>query len=130
MIGWLLDTNVLSELRRPRPDRKVVAFVSHTPARLLYISSEMASNPQDRILLTHWLTRIVRPMFASRVLEITEDIMFQWRLLVYDGRKSGHTSCQPDLIIGATALHHDLSVVTRNEKDYDKTGVSVLNPWN
>jgi hypothetical protein len=52
-------------------------------------------------------------MFDERVLAITEDIMFKWRLLVEDGRKAGHTISQPDLIIAATALHHGLTVVTR-----------------
>jgi hypothetical protein len=59
-------------------------------------------------------------MFDERVLAITEDIMFKWRLLVEDGRKAGHTISQPDLIIAATALHHGLTVVTRDVSDYRK----------
>jgi predicted nucleic acid-binding protein len=51
-------------------------------------------------------------MFEQRVLPVSEDIMFKWRLLVEDGRKTGHTFSQPDLIIAATALYHDLTVVT------------------
>ena len=53
-------------------------------------------------------------MFEQRVLPVTEDVMFKWRLLVEEGRKAGHTFSQPDLIIAATALHHGLTVVSRD----------------
>ena len=68
-------------------------------------------------------------MFEQRVLAITEDVMFKWRLLVEDGRKAGHTFSQPDLIIAATALHHGLTVVSRDVRDYQKARAPVLNPW-
>jgi hypothetical protein len=71
-----------------------------------------------RAELNNWLTHKVRPMFEQRVLAITEDIMFKWRLLVEDGRKARHTFSQPDLIIAATALHHGLTVVSRDVSDY------------
>jgi len=68
-------------------------------------------------------------MFAQRVLPFSEDIMFKWRLLVEEGRKSGHTFSQPDLIIAATALEHGLTVVSRDTADYEKARVAVLDPW-
>ena len=68
-------------------------------------------------------------MFDQRVLPITEDTMLQWRLLVEEGRKTGHTFSQPDLIIAATAIQHGLTVVTRDRSDYDRAGVPVVNPW-
>ena len=68
-------------------------------------------------------------MFEQRILPVSEDIMFKWRLLVEDGRKTGHTFSQPDLIIAATALHHGLTVVTRDVSDYQKARAPVLNPW-
>lgn len=138
-MAWLLDTNVLSELRRPRPDQKVVAFVAGCPLDQLYVSAvtlaeirfgiELVSESNRRADLNEWLTRKVRPMFGERVLQITEDIMVKWRLLVEEGRKAGHTFSQPDLIIAATALHHGLTVVTRDRSDYDKARVPVFNPW-
>jgi len=79
--------------------------------------------------LHEWLTHKMRPMFEGRVLPITEDILLKWRLLVEDGRKTGHTYSQPDLMIAATALHHDLTIVTRDRSDYDKARVPVVNPW-
>ena len=139
MTGWLLDTDVLPELRRPKPERKVLEFVGGQPLDLLYVSAatlaeirfgiELVAEPGRRKELNDWLGLKVRPMFEQRVLPVSEDIMFKWRLLVEDGRKTGHTFSQPDLIIAATALHHGLTVVTRDRSDYDRAGVPVLNPW-
>ena len=139
MTGWLLDTNILSELRRPRPERKVLAFIAAQPLELLYVSSvtfaeirfgiELVADVGRRAELNDWLAHKVRPMFEQRVLAITEDIMFKWRLLVEDGRKARHTFSQPDLIIAATALHHGLTVVSRDVSDYRKAHASALNPW-
>lgn len=138
-MAWLLDTNVLSELRRPKPDARVVAFVAGCPLQRLYISVvtlaeirfgiERVAEPARRAELNDWLTHKIRPMFAERVLPITEDIMLRWRLLVEEGRKVGHTFSQPDLIIAATALHHRLTVVTRDRTEYDIAHVPVINPW-
>ena len=139
MKGWLLDTNILSELRRPRPEPNVLAFIAAKPLDLLYVSAvtfaeirfgiELVADPGRRGVLHDWLTHDVRPMFAQRILAVSEDVMFKWRLLVEDGRKVRHTFSQPDLIIAATALHHGLTVVTRDVSDYSRAGVSVINPW-
>lgn len=139
MTGWLLDTNVLSELRRPKPEARVIAFVEAQPLESLHVSSvtfaeirfgiELVPDAARRAELHDWLVHKMRPMFEQRVLDITEDVMFKWRLLVEEGRKSGHTFSQPDLIIAATAQHHGLTVVSRDTADYAKARVSVLNPW-
>lgn len=139
MTGWLLDTNVLSELRRPRPERKVVAFVAAQPLDLLHVSAvtlaeirfgiELLGDATRRAALHDWLTHKVRPMFEQRILEVSEDVVFKWRVLVEAGRKAGHTYSQPDLFIAATALHHGLTVVSRDTREYERAGVPVLNPW-
>ncbi len=139
MTGWVLDTNVLSELRRPKPETKVVAFVAAQPLEWLYVSAvtlaeirfgiELVNDTTKRAALNDWLAHKVRPMFEGRVLPVTEDIIFKWRLLVEDGRQAGHTFSQPDLIIAATALQHGLAVVSRDTSDYEKARVAVLNPW-
>jgi hypothetical protein len=90
---------------------------------------ELVGEPNRRADLNDWLTNKVRPMFGERVLQITEDMMLKRRLLVEEGRKTGHTFSQPDLIIAATAIHHGLTLVTRDRSDYDKTRVPVINPW-
>jgi predicted nucleic acid-binding protein len=137
--GWLLDTNILSELRRPKPERKVLAFVAAQPLELLYVSAvsfaeirfgiERLADAGRRAELNDWLALKVRPMFEQRVLAVSEDIMFKWRLLVEEGRKVGHTFSQPDLIIAATALHHGLTVVSRDVGDYRKARTPVYDPW-
>jgi predicted nucleic acid-binding protein len=137
--GWLLDTNILSELRRPRPERKVLTFIASQPLELLYISIvtlaeirfgiELVPDLARRSELMDWLTHKVRPMFERRALEVTEDVMFKWRLMVEEGRKSGHTFSQPDLIIAATGQHHGLTVVSRDTGEYVKARVPVFNPW-
>ena len=139
MKGYLLDTNVLSELRRPRPEPRVVSFVSAQPLESLFVSAvtfaeirfgiELITDAHKRASLNDWLNLQLRPMFENRALPITEDIMFKWRLLVEEGRKTGHTLSQPDLIIAATALHHGLTVVTRDSGGYEKAGVSLVDPW-
>lgn len=115
MTRWLLDTNVLSELRRPKPDLAVVRFIGRLPLETLDISSvtfaeirfgtESIALTSRRIELTEWPTNRVRPMFEERVLPVSEDVMFKWRLLVERGRKAWSTFSQLDLIIAATALH-------------------------
>lgn len=139
MTGWLLDTNVLSELRRPRPETKVVTFVAAQPLDLLYVSDvtlaeirfgiELVSEASKRAELSDWLTHKLRPMFDQRILPVSEDIFFKWRLLVERGRKKGLTYSQPDLFIAATALHHGLTVVSRDADEFARVGVSVVNPW-
>ena len=139
MTGWLLDTNILSELRRNRPEPKVVAFIGQQPLDQLYVSVvtfaeirfgiELINDAGRRARLQDLLTLRVRPLFSQRTLVVSEDVMLKWRLLVETGRKSGHTFSQPDLIIAATALHHGLTVVTRDTRDFDRAGAQVLNPW-
>lgn len=117
----------------------MLAFVTSQPLDLLYVSIvtlaeicfgiELIPNPARRSELMDWLTHKVRPMFERRALEVTEDIMFKWRLMVEEGRKSGHTFSQPDLIIAATGQHHGLTVVSRDIAEYVKARVPVFNPW-
>jgi len=139
-MAWLLDTNIISETRRLKPEPKVLAFMADHPLEELHVSvvtlaelrfgiELLTKGDSRRDELNHWLMHEVRPMFAHRVLPITEDVMLRWRLLVHEGRKVGHTYSQPDLIIAATALQYGLTVVTRDRNDYDRTGVSVVNPW-
>lgn len=117
----------------------MLAFVASQPLELLYVSTvtlaeirfgiERVPDPVRRSELMDWLTHKVRPMFEQRALEVTEDVMFKWRLMVEEGRKSGHTFSQPDLIIAATGQHHGLTVVSRDTSEYAKARVPVFNPW-
>jgi toxin FitB len=138
-MAWLLDTNVLSELRKSNPEPKVVALVAAQPLDQLYISVvtlaeirfgiELVSEPSRRVALSDWLTQRVRPMFYQRVLPITEDVMLKWRLLVEEGRKVGHTFSQPDLIIAASAVHYGHTMVSRDRSEYEKARALEIDPW-
>ena len=90
---------------------------------------ELVTYAPQRADLNDWLTNVIRPMFDQRVIAITEDIMVKWRLLVEEGRRTGHTFSQPDLIIAASAAHHGMMVVTRDRSQFDKARVPVINPW-
>ena len=138
-MAWLLDTNLLSERRKPKPEPRVTAFYDAQPLNALYISVvsiaeirfgiELQPDVTRRAELNEWLTRTLRPAFTGRILPVTEDILLKWRTLMEDGRKSGHTYSHPDLVIAATALHHGLTVVTRDRSDFGRAQVPVHNPW-
>ena len=139
MSGWLLDTNVLSELRRKQPEAAVARFVSGRPLTSLYVSEvtfaeirfgiELIDDVVRRAELHHWLDQRLRPLFDQRALALTEDILLQWRLMIESGRKRGHTFSHPDVLIAATAAESGLTVVTRNVKEFVAAGVPVFNPW-
>jgi hypothetical protein len=137
--GWLLDTNILSELRRPKPEPKVVAFVAGYPLEQFFVSTvtfaeirfgiEVLDDAGRRAELHDWLNHKLRPMFEDRVLPVSENVMFKWRLLVEEGRKARHTFSQPDLIIAATGLCHGLTIVSRDTSDFERARATVFNPW-
>ena len=139
MNGYLLDTNVLSELRRPMSDARVRAFVAAQPEERLFVSEvtlaeirfgiEQLADPERRAVLSAWLDTTLRPMCAGRVLAISEDVILRCRLMVEAGRKRGHTFGQPDLFIAATAVEAGLVVVTRDVTHFVAAGVPVLNLW-
>lgn len=116
-----------------------MAFLETQTLQTLFLSSvtlaeirygiEKQPDPNRRGQLNDWLTHRVRPLFEGRILPVSEDVMFRWRLLVEEGRKANQTFSQPDLIIGATALQFGLTLVTRNTVDFERTGVAVHNPW-
>ena len=120
----------------------MVDFVAAQPLDRLFVSTatlaeirfgiECVADVGRRAELDAWLTLRVRPLFEHRVLEITEDVMFTWRILAEEGskagQKAGHGFPQPDLIIAATALRHGLTIVTRDAADYRKIRVPSLNP--
>jgi toxin FitB len=138
--GWLIDTNVVSELRRARPSQKVRAFVASQPGDVLFTSEvtfaeirfgiEKMANPVRRADVAQWLEGTLRPLFAGRVLPVTEDALLRWRLMPEAGRKAGHTFSEPDLLVAALAALADLIVVSRAITEFIAAGVPVFDPWN
>ncbi len=139
MRRWLLDTNVVSELRKPRCDPSVKAWSDAQSPEALYLSRvtfaeirfgiERVVDAAFRAELLAWLEDTLRPWFAERILDIDEDVLLTWRRMVERGRAANHTFSQPDLFIAAIAAVHGLSVVTRNVDDFIRAEVPVFNPW-
>ncbi len=117
----------------------MVAFVSSQSLDLLYVSTitlaeirfgiGCVTDTSKRSELIDGLTQWVRPMFAQRILPISEDVIFKWRLFLEEGRKTGHTFPQPDLFFSVIALLNGLTVVSRDTSEYEKDRVPIHNPW-
>lgn len=139
MKGWLLDINVISELRKKSCHPTVKKWVDNQPPQSFFLSRvtlaeirfgiERVRNTVFKNELSHWLDQTLRPWFEDRILEIDEDTVLIWRQMVEKGRRRRHTFSQPDLFIAASASLHDLCVVTRNFRDFEIAEVPVLNPW-
>lgn len=139
MTGYLLDTNVISELKKPKPNQRVVAFIAGEALDRLYLSSvtvaeirfgiELIGDAGRRSILTLWLDNELRPMFDGRILQTDEDVLLKWRLMIEAGRKRGHTFSHPDVLIAAIAANHGLTVATRNDAEFVAAGVELFNPW-
>jgi len=134
--GWLVDTNVISELRRRDPDANVRAWFAQRPATELYLSVltlgeirkgvEALTDSGRRTVLREWLERELPVFFADRLLPIDAGVAHQWGQLL---AKAGRSLPAIDSLLAATALHHNLVLVTRNLKDVAGLPVKVLNPW-
>ncbi|MGB8701211.1 MAG: type II toxin-antitoxin system VapC family toxin [Thermosynechococcaceae cyanobacterium] len=139
MNGWLLDTNIISELRKPNCHPLVKQWSERQLPQSFYLSTvtlaeirfgiERANDEAFRQELMQWLNETLRPWFSDRILPVDEAVILIWRRMVEQGRKQGYTYSQPDLFIAATAALHDLCVVTRNVIDFQKSGVAVFNPF-
>jgi hypothetical protein len=137
--GWLLDTNVVSELRKPRPNSAVAAFVAAQPGEMLFTTEvtfgeirfgiEQLEDAGRRADIHLWLNRTLRPLFFGRVLAITEDVIVRWKTMAVEGQKRRHTFGQPDLFIAAIAALEDLVVVTRDTGEFVAAEVRVFDPW-
>src|SRR5258705_7152955 len=135
----MLDTNIISELRKPNPNSKVINFIAAQPGATLFVTDvtlaeitygiEQLGDAGRRADLRLWLERNLRPLFAGRILAITEDVIVRWKFMVVEGQKRGHTFGQPDLFIAAIAALQDLVVVSRDVSELVKAGVRVFDPW-
>lgn len=135
-MSYLLDTNVVSELRRIRPNPGVVSWFSHRPASTLFLSVltlgelrkgiDGASDAARRMALSDWLETELPSFFAGRILNLDAPIADRWGRLV---AAAGRPMPAIDSLLAATAAHHGLSLVTRNARDFEGMGIEVINPW-
>ena len=139
MKGYLVDTNIPSELTRERPDARVAAFLDNAGQSRVFLSvltigeickgiAELPAS-QKRTGLQDWLDIDVRSWFAGRILPVTESIAERWGHLAAAAKRKGVTLAVVDGVLAATALEHDLTLVTRNLRDFAVGGVVLLNPW-
>lgn len=131
---WLLDTNVVSELRKSRPHPAVLAWLDRQPRDSLFLSAATIGeiqrgaektregNPGKAAEIEAWLSRLVA---SSKVLPADDLIFIQWAKLMH--RRSGDLIV--DALIAATAAHHGLTVVTRNARDFETLGMSTVDPF-
>jgi predicted nucleic acid-binding protein len=137
--GFLLDTNVISELVKPRPEANVTAWIESTDESLLYLSVVtlgeirrwIAVLPQSRrrAILEAWLDKDLRARFEDRILDIDREVADRWGLLTAAARNSGIVLPVIDGVLAATALEHNLTLVTRDPGQIPSVGVAVFNPW-
>ena len=139
MKGYLVDTNIPSEFTRQQPDARVMKFIRMAGQGNLFLSvmtlGEIAKGidllplSQKRGDLQNWLDIDVRSWFAGRILLVTEAIAERWGHLAATAKRQGVALAVVDGVIAATALEHDLTLVTRNTRDYTSLGVALINPW-
>jgi predicted nucleic acid-binding protein len=137
--GFLLDTNFVSELVRIKPEPLVVDWMQASKEELLYLSvltlgeirKGIAGLPDGprRVQLEFWLGTKIPERFAKRILTIDAAVADRWGALVAETKRNGTPMATVDALLAATALEHDLAVVTRNDSDFQKAHVPVVNPW-
>jgi toxin FitB len=138
-VRYLLDTNVLAEPARPRPDAGVIAWLEARPAIELAISvltlGEIEKGVQllpagpKRERLAEWLAAELPQQFTGRILSVDERVSREWGRLTAEGRRAGRELPVVDGLLLAAAAAHGLTFVTRNERDCSGRGVPILNPF-
>ena len=139
MSGFLLDKNCISEVVRQNPEPRVLRWLEATDERLLYLSvltigeirNGVASLPQSkrRTRLESWLELELQARFLGKVLPIEAAIAERWGILTAAARKNGIRLGAIHGLLAATALHFNLTLVSRNVRDFVGTPVVLLDPW-
>jgi predicted nucleic acid-binding protein len=139
MAGFLLDTNIPSEQIRSRPDPRISTWINAQPESTLFLSAitigelrkgtDLLPDGKRRRPLEAWFEKSLIPRFFDRILPVTQAVADRWGLLTARRQLAGVPLSITDGLIAATALHHGLTVVTRNVKDFADLGVPLLNPW-
>lgn len=140
MNGFLLDTNVISEFNRSgEPNPRVKQWLEAADSDSLYASVltfgeirlgiELLPPSKRRTRLEQWLERDLHDWFDGRILPVSEAIASQWGSLCAQAQMKGRRLSVIDALLSATALQHDLTVVSRNVNDFSVAGLAVVNPW-
>jgi predicted nucleic acid-binding protein len=137
--GFLLDTNCVSELVRVRPESRVVEWFESTEESILYLSvltfgeirkglASLAPS-RKRASLESWLEADLNTRFQGRVLPVDQAVADRWGWLAAEAKRRGKPLAVVDGLLAATALQHNLTLVSRNTADFHGVAVDVFNPW-
>lgn len=138
-MSFLLDTNVISEWIKPKPDQNVISWLAEVDEDRVFVSViafaevrhgvELLPGGRRRERLAQWLAEELPERFESRILVIDKHIAETWGVIMARGQKAGLTLGSMDAFVAATAETHALTLVTRNVKDFERLGISLLDPW-
>jgi predicted nucleic acid-binding protein len=140
MSGFLLDTNVISELTKPQPEPRVTEWLESIDESQLFLSVltlgeirkglRTMTSGQRRTRLEMWLTTELTARFAGRLLAIDAGIADRWGQLAGDAQRQGAPAPVIDGLLAATAMHHQQTLVTRNVHDFMvRNNIQIFNPW-
>lgn len=139
MSGFLLDTNIPSELIRSSPEPRVHAWIIAQAEAALFMSVisigefrrgfTLLPAGKRKASLEAWFNNDLVPRFRGRILPVTHEIADRWGAIDADAQRQGFTIQMADGLIAATALERGLTLVTRNTKDFTALPVPLLNPW-
>jgi toxin FitB len=134
--GWLLDTNVLSETLRATPDARVMAWLAGIETEKCFVSVLTLGELRKGVLklpagkqrerLAHWLDHTLAQWFGERVIAVDQTVCLCWAEIQAD---AGRPLPAIDSLLAASAVAHHLTIATRNERDFQLTGLEVVNPW-
>jgi predicted nucleic acid-binding protein len=138
-MNWLLDTNVISETHKPQPSPTLMDWIGHTPLSQLHTSTVniaeliYGAGKVDDVLkkrsLDEWIEKSVRPWFLGRILEVNENVLLRWRILMREREIQREPAPAVDLLIAAVALANNAGIATRDVRPFVACGIPVLNPW-
>lgn len=138
-MSFLLDTNVISEGAKPRPDAGVMDWLATIDEEQLFLSIvslaelrhgvERLEAGRRKIALDQWLTDQLPDRFADRLLPLDSGTADHWGRIVARCQANGRPIGAMDAFLAATAAQHQLTLVTRNIADFDATGIRIFDPW-
>lgn len=136
---YLLDTCVLSEFVKPKPERKVIDWLNSVDPEAVFLSAVtigeiqfgISNKPPSnrRTELEVWLNEALPQQFGGRVLALDGATFVTWGKMAAEQKRKGETQSIMDSLIASVALEHKMVLVTRNVGDFKVTGLSVFNPW-
>jgi predicted nucleic acid-binding protein len=138
-VSYLLDTNVISEAAKPAPDAGVMSWLAAIDEDELFLSVvslaeirhgiERMQKGRRRDALEDWLTNDLPNRFDGRLIDVDKDVANQWGLIVGRAQATGRPIGAMDAFLAATAVQHGLVLATRNQSDFEASGIQLFNPW-